>query len=303
MNPRNRISLIALGIVCLLTGPTQAADRNPKIQQAIDRGGTYNSATYTAYVNSVGAKRTTAMAGMTITLDAGSANPVTIQIIALNGNGISTTNENDLSVVAVVHFGQFDAEIGGDLSGYKTASYEDIETSVAPLVRQVEVYKVHHHGSAYSSNDNWLGVIKPMVAVISASSTIGRNYDHPTQECVERLHNAGIKKTYWTEQGTGAVAEPGLDVIGGNIIVETSPGSATFTVTYAGMNVDTYPMWGAASTPTISTSSTTPLFAWSKKSNVYHHANCSYVQNISPQNLETGNTPPPGKTLHQACPH
>src|SRR5439155_5092565 len=99
----------------------------PLQKQAIDRGGTYNSATYTAYVNSVGAKRTTAMAGMTITLDAGSANPVTIQIIALNGNGISTTNENDLSVVAVVHFGQFDTEIGGDLSGYKTASYEDIE--------------------------------------------------------------------------------------------------------------------------------------------------------------------------------
>ena len=41
---------------------------------------------------------------MTITLDEASANPVRIQIAAFGGNGISTTNENDLSVVAVVHF-------------------------------------------------------------------------------------------------------------------------------------------------------------------------------------------------------
>jgi hypothetical protein len=41
MNPRNRIALIALGAVCLLTWPAQAADRNPKIQQAIDRGVAY----------------------------------------------------------------------------------------------------------------------------------------------------------------------------------------------------------------------------------------------------------------------
>src|SRR5439155_24931478 len=95
------------------------------------------------------------------------------------------------------------------------------------------------------------------------------------------------------------VPEPGLDVIGGNIIVEASPGSTTFTVTYGGMNVVTYRIWGAGPSPTPST----PLYAWSKKSNVYHHANCSSVQNISPQNLETGNTPPPGKTLHQGCPH
>ena len=86
--------------------------------------------------------------------------------------------------------------------------------------------------------------IKPMIAVISASSAIGRNYNHPTQECVERLHNTGIKKTYWAEQGSGAVAEVGLDVISGNIIVETSAGSTTFTVTYSGINVDTYPILG-----------------------------------------------------------
>jgi hypothetical protein len=38
MNQRNRISLSALGAVCLLSWPAQGAERNPKIQQAINRG-------------------------------------------------------------------------------------------------------------------------------------------------------------------------------------------------------------------------------------------------------------------------
>jgi hypothetical protein len=37
-----------------------------------------------------------------IVLDQNSAHPVRINLVALNGNGIKTTNENDLSLVAVV---------------------------------------------------------------------------------------------------------------------------------------------------------------------------------------------------------
>lgn len=275
----------------------------PLQKMALDRGGSYPGATYTAYVNAVGNKRQTATKGMTITLDQGSANPVTINIVALDGNGVKTTNENDLSVVAVVHYGQFDAELGGDLSGFDTNSYQDIESTVTDI-GQVEVYKVNHHGSQYSSNDTWLGRLKPMVAVISASPNIGKSdYHHPTEECLERLHKAGIKKTYWTEQGTGAVAEPGLDVIGGNIKIEAS--TTSFTVTYAGTQVDTYPTWGGTTPATPTTNTTTdtsaPLYAWSKKAKVYHEANCPYVANISPDNLETGNMPPKDKTPHALC--
>lgn len=31
-------------------------------------------------------------------------------------------------------------------------------------------------------------------------------------------------------------------------------------------------------------------------------ANCRFVHNISPTNLEQGNAPPTGKTLHEECP-
>jgi beta-lactamase superfamily II metal-dependent hydrolase len=278
--------------------------------RAYDRGGTYSSATFNTYVSTVDGKRETATAGKVITLDQGSANPVTIQFVALNastagGQIVSTTNENDLSVVAVVHFGKFDAVMGGDLSGYKTDSYEDIETSVAPKIGQVEVYKVNHHGSRYSSNDGWLATLKPKVGIISTG--VGNDYEHPTQECLERLHAAGIK-TYWTETGAGVAPEPGYDTVGKNIVVETAPGSATFTVTYNFQSVDTYPLWdappGVVPTGDVSTGGpdTTAGFAWSKNSSIYHYAGCKYVQNINPANLERGANPPPGKTLHAGCP-
>lgn len=281
---------------------TEVLQEFPLIKDALDRGGIYSSQTFKNYLIAVGTHRKKATEGMIITLDAGSASPVSIKIAALNGNGVSTTNENDLSVVAKIHFGNFDAEIGGDLSGFKTDYYEDIETSVAPKVGKIEVYKVHHHGSRYSSNQTWLQKTTPIIGIISTG--VGNDYGHPTQECLERLH-AGNVLTYWTERGMGADPEPGYDTVGGNIIVEMTPGSQTFTVTHSGSQVDTYYTWETRPTPnTVSPASaiTTPQFAWSKKSKVYHYANCKYVDNISPGNLERGNTPPPDKELHKGCP-
>lgn len=260
---------------------------------AYDRGGSYHSQTFNRYVQEVGNKRRAATAGATFTLDSGSANPVRVEIVAVNGNGIATTNENDLSVVAVVRYGSFDALIAGDLSGFETESYEDIETSVAPIVGQVEVYKVNHHGSRYSSNDTWLSTIKPRIGVISTG--VGNNYGHPTQECLDRLHSAGVR-TYWTEVGEGVAPEPQFDTVGRNIIVETAPGGSTFTVSYGLGQMDSYSSWGGTTGPP------TTNFAWSKRSSVYHFAECQYVGNISQANLQQGSTPPQGKTLHLNCP-
>jgi beta-lactamase superfamily II metal-dependent hydrolase len=163
--------------------------RFPLQQFAFDRGGSYHDMTpFNSYLGAVGTKRRTAMEGQVITLNAG-ATPVIIRIVALNGNGVDTDNENDESVVALISFGNFRAEIGGDLSGFTDNSYADIETSVAPKVGQVDVYKVHHHGSRYSTNTAWLQAINPRVGIVSTGT--GNTYNHPTEECIERLHNTG----------------------------------------------------------------------------------------------------------------
>jgi beta-lactamase superfamily II metal-dependent hydrolase len=275
--------------------------RFPLQQASLDRGGSYHGPAYDKYVTTVGAKRQTATEGQTITLSAATGTPVIVRIVALKGNGVSTDNENDESVVALVSYGNFRAEIGGDLSGFNENSYADIETSVAPKVGQVDVYKVHHHGSRYSTNTTWLDAINPRVAVISTGT--GNTYNHPTEECIERLHSAGVKM-YWTERGNGVPPEDGVDVVGGSIVVEVPTPATTYTVrTTAGTPTTTqFDTWlTGGGTPAPPTPTPTG-FAWSKNSNLYHVSTCKVVATIAPGNLRTGSTPPPGKTLHQDCP-
>jgi len=272
----------------------------PLQKVAYDRGGSYNSSTYQHYVQAVGDKRQTVTDSTTITLDANSTNPLTVKIVAFNGNGINTTNENDLSVVALVSFGGFRAEIGGDLSGEKTGDYEDIETSVAPKVGQVDVYKVHHHCSAYSTNTAWLTTVQPRIGIVSVGD--GNSYHHPTEDCLERLHNAGVK-LYWTEKGD-ATPDPQTDIVAGTVIVQVAPRAATYTVTY-GNQSDSYSLWLLPAEMGPTPASPPPVqrqYIWSKKSNVYHYAECKTARAIKPENLQRGNAPPTGKTLHQLCP-
>lgn len=281
---------------------TEVLNAFPLSKAAYDRGSTYPGQVFTKYKKAVGAKRQTAIAGNQITLDQKSSVPITIKFIAANGAGADTSNENDLSLVSLIEFGKFHAVMGGDLSGYNTGDYKDIETTIADKVGTVEVYKVHHHCSAYSTNDKWLKATTPKVGIISASPKFGKkDYGHPTEECLERLHKGNVK-AYWTEAGTGGDPDPLWDKVGRNIVVEADPTKRNFTVTYAWNHTDTYQLWETDSQkPHVSQDQQVNTYAWSKNSNIYHYADCKFVSNINPANLVKDTTPPSGKKLHENC--
>ena len=52
----------------------------------------------------------------------------------------------------------------------------------------VDFYKVNHHGSKYSSCEEWLAALSPKVATISCSRK--NSYGHPHEETLERLQEA-----------------------------------------------------------------------------------------------------------------
>ncbi|MCL5036242.1 MAG: MBL fold metallo-hydrolase [Chloroflexi bacterium] len=125
---------------------------------------------------------------------------VIVDILALNGNGQippgdlsgvrSPPSENDYSISLKISYGPFDYFIAGDLSGETIKSsfgytYNDIETSLAPQVGDIEVYKVSHHGSSHSSNEYFVSTLHPEVAIFS----YGRNnkFHHPDPAVVDRL--------------------------------------------------------------------------------------------------------------------
>ncbi len=147
----------------------------------------------------------------------------------MNGAGVSTTEENALGLVLKVSYGAFDHEFGGDLPG----DGPDIESVAGPEVGNVEVYKVHHHGSKYSNNDNWLAATTPEVGIVSVG---GNSYGHPTAEALARLHSHGVK-TYWTGPGSGVAPDAAWDkVAGGSIEIEANPGQgSSYTVSGPGV--------------------------------------------------------------------
>lgn len=277
---------------------------------AYDRGEKYPGTTYNNYVKAVGHHRKTAAIGDTVTLDKNSQSPVVIKVVALDGESrsgqVQTSNENDLSLSVVVSFGAFREEIGGDLSGDNTQMYQDVETPVAPDVGRIDVYKVHHHCSSHSTNDAWMSATQPTVGIISTGD--GNDYGHPTADCLERLHKHNVR-AYWTETGNGAQPQSGIDVVGGNIVVEVAQNAPSYTITFAGSQSDTYQLAGSGgntdsggNTNPPQPSVNTPKYAWSRNSTHYHFANCRFVQNISSGNLERGDSPPSNKTLHKDCP-
>ena len=199
-----------IGCITALTGIT--------IDAGWDRGQSYSSSAYTSYAAYLGAKRHTLTKGQVFTLDSLSAHPVTITCVALSGDGITTSDENAKCLILKVSYGNFDEVFGGDLAGYpggSSSSNTNIETRVGPQVGPVEVYKVHHHGSAYGSYDDWLNATKPKVGIVSVGT--GNTYGHPTSAALTRLHNHGVR-TYWTEQGSGVAPNPAWDKVANDAI-------------------------------------------------------------------------------------
>ena len=105
---------------------------------------------------------------------------------------------------------------------------------------------------------------------------------------------AGVQ-SYSRKGRNGADPGPGQGM-GGTVAVEEEPGLTS--ATHNRNQADTHPDCGAAADST----KDAPQYAWSKKSNIYHYANCFHVSNISPGNLQHGNFPRAGQTCHEACP-
>jgi beta-lactamase superfamily II metal-dependent hydrolase len=179
------------------------------IDAVYDHGGTYSSTAYTEYNSHFSGKRNTARAGQTFSL----CGEVTLEVVSAGGN---SSDENAKSVTVKISYGAFDALVGGDLTG---TSPDDVESTIASSVGEIELYKVHHHGSRYSSNATFLSAILPTVSFISVG--VGNTYGHPTSECLARLANVGSE--VWQ------TADPSLNRRNGHIALTSATGSS-FTV-------------------------------------------------------------------------
>lgn len=121
---------------------------------------------------------------------------------------VNTPNERSLSFL--VTFGEFDYLISGDLIGQKTSPFSFSSENAAvefavgeSLVANgfdVDVLHVNHHGANNTSEDRFLDLIKPNIAIISAGN--GNSHKHPTNGTLKRLTTAGVDRIFQTSWGT-----------------------------------------------------------------------------------------------------
>jgi competence protein ComEC len=159
---------------------------------------------------------------------------VAFSLVAADGSGLlpaadvsadgAPPDENDYSVAALLRLGRLDYFTAGDLSGQTLVSsqgysYHDLETRVAPKVKDVDVLRVSHHGSSHASNASLLAELAPRISIIQVGD--GNSNGHPTQATVNRLR--ATSQLYLTEHGNAGTELRNAKVLG-HVVVRTSTG-------------------------------------------------------------------------------
>ncbi|MFA5995335.1 MAG: MBL fold metallo-hydrolase [Patescibacteria group bacterium] len=97
-------------------------------------------------------------------------------------------NLNDTSIILDYQFGEHNILLTGDAS---------VELEQQLINNQklfdIDILKVGHHGSKYSSSEAFLQAIKPELAVLSVGT--GNSFGHPAPEALQRLKNSEILRT------------------------------------------------------------------------------------------------------------
>jgi len=148
-----------------------------------------------------------AAAGQTLTLDR--AGQVTAEV--LNPPEPPETNDvNENSVVLLVNFGQTYFLFGGDIGTRTEANVVARQLANVGTWPPIDVLKVPHHGSAGSSSQPFLNVIRPRWAVVSVGAR--NSYGHPTVAALDRLTSVGAEILRTDQLGTIVTTSDGTTV-------------------------------------------------------------------------------------------
>lgn len=115
-----------------------------------------------------------------------------ITILAPNG---AYDNPNDSSIALMIQNGDNKFLFTGDAS-------EDAESDILgnDMDISADVYKVGHHGSKYSTSDEFFRAVSPVYAVISCGE--GNSYGHPHAATLNTLRMNGVDVYRTDEDGT-----------------------------------------------------------------------------------------------------
>ncbi|MBQ9157358.1 MAG: DNA internalization-related competence protein ComEC/Rec2 [Eubacterium sp.] len=121
-------------------------------------------------------------------------------------SGYDPSDRNDTSVVLYLSYRDFDMLFTGDLG----EEGEEMLTRSMRVRQGLDVLKVAHHGSKYSSRESFLSLFPGLeTAMISAGK--GNRYGHPHEELLKRLRDRGISIYVTKESGALCLRTDGYE--------------------------------------------------------------------------------------------
>jgi len=166
-----------------------------KVKRALLTGVNYDSQTYKRFLELLKEKQVetlTARAGQKIYLDDSTIMYVLFPFADLRGRNFKDMNQT--SIVVKLSFGRTDFLFTGDAGKENERSLLAAGFGLAS-----EILKAGHHGSRFSTSEEFLDSVHPEFAVISAGR--GNRYGHPHEEVLELFQRKGIEYLRTDERG------------------------------------------------------------------------------------------------------
>ena len=127
--------------------------------------------------------------------------------------GTGEKDLNEASIILKMNFGKHAYLFTGDTT-------EEVEKTILDKDINIDVLKVAHHGSKYSSCTNFLNIATPEYAIISAGE--GNSYGHPEQETLNRLKKYTNKIYITKDLGTIVLTSDGTSININNYKTDTN---------------------------------------------------------------------------------
>jgi competence protein ComEC len=180
--------------------------RRFRVTTVLDSGRAYANPTYDRFLaltrSEPGAIYRQPRAGEVLRIDAQTNLEIWFPSSADAAAPLLEADINNASIVGLLTFGRFSALLTGDAK----SSVEALLASRG-LLRPVDVLKVGHHGSNFSTSPPLLTALRPTSALISVGQ--GNPYGHPGQTTLRALASAGVQVLRTDRDGTVEVLTDG----------------------------------------------------------------------------------------------
>jgi len=174
-----------------------------QVEKILYTGVTHNAPNYLAWLKLVREKKVQMLIidkPQIIKLGAESQLEILYPDQSLLAKAVSDLNQS--SIVMMLAYGKNKFLLTGDAGEEVERKLIDSGTNLS-----AEVLKVGHHGSQYSTSEEFLNQVKPNLAVISVGKD--NDFGHPSLRTVKRLERAGAEIYRTDEKGTVRIESDG----------------------------------------------------------------------------------------------